>query len=156
MNGARVSTGYGCLHTLGMWDEATTRVCVYKKWYLAQPPLASPNLKKNLKISKKILKSPSILIMFSAQFTAADPHKRGSFSSLTRRRREAFPTKNPLSLASPNLKKNLKSSKKSLTNLIVISDRLKQAKISYANGRVSVRIFYKNNLINPNPFLSQE
>ncbi len=97
MNGARVSTGYGCLHTLGMWDEATTRVCVYKKWYLAQPPLASPNLKKNLKISKK---SP--------------------------------------------------------TNLIVIYYSLKQAKISYANGRVSVRIFYKNNLINPNPFLSQE
>ena len=50
-------------------------------------------------------------------------------------------------LASPNLKKNLKISKKSPTNLIVISYSLKQAKISYANGRVSVRIFYKNNLI---------
>ena len=46
--------------------------------------------------------------------------------------------------------KSLKISKKSLTNLtvsVVISHSLKPVKISYANGRVSVRIFYKNNLI---------
>ncbi len=59
---------------------------------------------------------------------------------------------------SPNLKKEKNKisnrREKSPTNLIVISYILKQAKISYANGRVSVRIFYKNNLINPNPFLS--
>ena len=42
----------------------------------------------------------------------------------------------------------LKISKKSPTILIVISYNLKPVKISYANGRVSVRIFYKNNLIN--------
>ena len=39
---------------------------------------------------------------------------------------------------------------KSLTNLtvsVVISRSLKPVKISYANGRVSVRIFYKNNII---------
>jgi hypothetical protein len=52
-----------------------------------------------------------------------------------------------------HLPKNLKSpkiSKKSLTNLtvsVVISRSLKPVKISYANGRVSVRIFYKNNII---------
>jgi hypothetical protein len=49
-----------------------------------------------------------------------------------------FPSKSP------------KISKKSLTNLtvsVVISHSLKPVKISYANGRVSVRIFYKNNLI---------
>ena len=49
-----------------------------------------------------------------------------------------------------HLPKNRKSQKKilkSLTNLIVISHNLKPVKISYANGRVSVRIFYKNNLI---------
>ncbi len=54
-------------------------------------------------------------------------------------------------------KEKKKISKKILkppTNLVVISYRLKQAKISYANGSVSVRIFYKNNLINPNSFLS--
>ena len=42
----------------------------------------------------------------------------------------------------------LKISKKILkspTILIVISHNLKPVKISYANGRVSVRIFYKNN-----------
>jgi len=38
--------------------------------------------------------------------------------------------------------------------LVVISYSLKPVKISYANGRVSVRIFYKNNLINANSFLS--
>jgi len=39
---------------------------------------------------------------------------------------------------------------KSLTNLtvsVVISHNLKPVKIPYANGRVSVRIFYKNDLI---------
>ena len=49
-----------------------------------------------------------------------------------------------------HLPKNRKSQKKilkSLTNLIVISHNLKPVKISYAKGRVSVRIFYKNNLI---------
>jgi hypothetical protein len=44
--------------------------------------------------------------------------------------------------------------KKSPTILIVISYNLKPEKISYANGRVSVRIFYKNNLINAISFLS--
>ena len=47
-----------------------------------------------------------------------------------------------------HLPKNLQSKKKilkSLTILIVISRSLKPVKISYANGRVSVRIFYKNN-----------
>ena len=39
-------------------------------------------------------------------------------------------------------------------SLIVISYNLKPVKISYANGRVSVRIFYKNNLTNANSFLS--
>jgi hypothetical protein len=47
-----------------------------------------------------------------------------------------------------------KISKKSPIILIVISYNLKPVKISYANGRVSVRIFYKNNLINVNSFLS--
>ena len=51
--------------------------------------------------------------------------------------------RNRLSLCS--ISKNLK---KSPTILIVISYNLKPVKISYANGRVSVRIFYKNNLIN--------
>jgi hypothetical protein len=37
--------------------------------------------------------------------------------------------------------------KKSLMSLVVISYSLKSLKIPYANGRVSVRIFYKNNLI---------
>jgi hypothetical protein len=32
-------------------------------------------------------------------------------------------------------------------SLVVISYSLKSLKIPYANGRVSVRIFYKNNLI---------
>ena len=32
-------------------------------------------------------------------------------------------------------------------SLVVISYNLKSLKISYATGRVSVRIFYKNNLI---------
>ena len=41
--------------------------------------------------------------------------------------------------------KSQKISKKSLMSLIVISYNLKPVKISYANGRVSVRIFYKNN-----------
>ncbi len=41
------------------------------------------------------------------------------------------------------ISKSQKISKKSLTNLIVISRSLKPVKISYANGRVSVRIFYK-------------
>jgi hypothetical protein len=44
--------------------------------------------------------------------------------------------------------KSQKISKKSLTNLtvaVVISHNLKPVKISYANGRVSVRIFHKNN-----------
>ena len=40
-----------------------------------------------------------------------------------------------------------KNLKKSPTILIVISYNLKPVKISCANGRVSVRIFYKNNLI---------
>jgi hypothetical protein len=39
-------------------------------------------------------------------------------------------------------------------SLVVIYYILKPVKISYANGRVSVRIFYKNNLINANSFLS--
>jgi len=45
--------------------------------------------------------------------------------------------------------KSQKISKKSPTilRLIVISYRLKSLKTPYANGRVSVRIFYKNNLI---------
>jgi hypothetical protein len=41
----------------------------------------------------------------------------------------------------------LKISTKSLMSLVVISYNLKPVKISYANVRVSVRIFYKNNLI---------
>ena len=44
--------------------------------------------------------------------------------------------------------KSQKISKKSLMSLIVISYNLKPVKISYANGRVSVRIFNKNNLVN--------
>jgi hypothetical protein len=49
----------------------------------------------------------------------------------------------------PQKRKNyiVKISKKSLISLVVISYNLKQVKISYANGSVSVRIFYKNNLI---------
>jgi hypothetical protein len=50
--------------------------------------------------------------------------------------------------------KSQKISKKSFMSLIVISYNLKPVKISYANGRVSVRIFYKNNLTNANSFLS--
>jgi hypothetical protein len=38
-------------------------------------------------------------------------------------------------------------------SLVLIYYSLKSLKISYTNGRVSVRIFYKNNLINPNSFL---
>ena len=37
--------------------------------------------------------------------------------------------------------------KKSLMSLVVIFFNLNSLKISYANGRVSVRIFYKNDLI---------
>ena len=58
----------------------------------------------------------------------------------------------PLFLAvfgsAPKKKKKSQISKKILkspTILIVISHSLKPVKISYANGRVSVRIFYKNN-----------
>jgi hypothetical protein len=46
----------------------------------------------------------------------------------------------------PGPRKILKSLT-SLTVSVVISYSLKSLKISYANGRVSVRIFYKNNLI---------
>ena len=47
------------------------------------------------------------------------------------------------SLSTKSQKKILKS-----PNILIVSSyRLKQTKISYANGRVSVRIFYKNNLI---------
>ena len=54
-----------------------------------------------------------------------------------------------LFLASPQKRKKyiLKISKKNLMSLVIIYYSLKPVKISYANGRVSVRIFYKNNLI---------
>ena len=47
-----------------------------------------------------------------------------------------------------SLRQISKNLKKSPTILIVISYNPKPVKMSYANGRVSVRIFYKNNLIN--------
>ena len=48
--------------------------------------------------------------------------------------------------ASPPSKSQI-NTKKSLMNLIVIFYCPKSLKISYDNGLVSVRIFYKNNLI---------
>ena len=43
--------------------------------------------------------------------------------------------------------KSQKISKKSIMSLVVIYYYLKSIKISYDNGHVSVRIFYKNDLM---------